>query len=106
MNMFAILLLSAVSVGIIFLQIFFSKTESKWPGLILPVISFLAALLFPLLMAVVPPEGITKNYILETVITFLLLNIPTVILLGIYFVCREKLRHKKQLDKMNIQDLH
>lgn len=75
-----------------------------WPGLILPVISFVVALLFPLNM-VMPPEGVTSSFVLEMIVSFLLANIPTVILLGIYFGCREKIRRKKQLEKMNIQDL-
>lgn len=90
--------------GTVLLQIFLSKRESKWPGLILPIISFLVALLNPLLM-VMPQEGVTGSFVLEMIITFLLGNIPTVILLGIYFGCRGKLHRKKQLEKMNIQDL-
>lgn len=34
----------------------------------------------------------------------LLYNIPTCVLLAIYFICR-RLRRKKQLNKMKIQDL-
>lgn len=98
------LLALAVLVGIVFLQIFLSKRESRLPGLILPVISFVVALLFPLNM-VMPPEGVTSSFVLEMIVSFLLANIPTVILLGIYFGCREKIRRKKQLEKMNIQDL-
>lgn len=98
------LLALAVLVGIVFLQIFLSKRESRLPGLILPVISFVVALLFPLNM-VMPPEGVTSSFVLEMIVSFLLANIPTVILLGIYFGCREKMRRKKQLEKMNIQDL-
>lgn len=37
--------------------------------------------------------------------TILISNIPTIILLGIYFACREKMELRSQLDKMNIQDL-
>ncbi|MEW9122090.1 MAG: hypothetical protein AB2421_05205 [Thermotaleaceae bacterium] len=37
--------------------------------------------------------------------TFLISNISTIILLGFYFSCREKLKIRSQLDKMNIQDL-
>ena len=39
------------------------------------------------------------------VITILVMNVPTLSLLAVYFVCREKRKKKKQLDKMNIQDL-
>jgi len=37
--------------------------------------------------------------------TFLISNIPTIVFLGIYFGCREKMKLRSQLDKMNIQDL-
>lgn len=98
------LLALAVLVGIVFLQIFLSKRESRWPGLILPVISFVVALLFPLNM-VMPPEGVTSSFIVEMIAAFLLANIPTIILLLIYFGFRGKKRRRKQLEKMNIQDL-
>ena len=38
---FRILILLLVLVGSIFLQIFLSKRESRWPGLILPGLTFL-----------------------------------------------------------------
>lgn len=79
--------------------------NAKWLGLILPAISLIFASLF-LLNMVIPPEGITSSFVLKMIITFILGNIPTVILLGIYFGCRVKERRKKQLDKMNIQDLN
>lgn len=39
------------------------------------------------------------------VLVWLLANIPTAVLLVIYFACREKKRRKKQIERMNIQDL-
>ncbi|MEG2959685.1 MAG: hypothetical protein RR828_08115, partial [Oscillospiraceae bacterium] len=36
---------------------------------------------------------------------FVLNNIPTLILLAIYFGCRKGISRKKQLEKMTIQDL-
>lgn len=91
-------------VGVILLQIFLSKRESKWAGLVLPIISFLIALLYPLMMAA-PAEGMTAGFIVQMVMAWLLANIPTAVLLAIYFGCREKKRRNKQLEKMNIQDL-
>ena len=35
----------------------------------------------------------------------LIANIPTLVLLGVYYAGREKLRRDKLLEKMNIQDL-
>lgn len=90
--------------GIVFLQIFLSKRESRWPGLILPILAFLFGLLYPLNMAV-PDGGVTVGFIFQMLLVWLLGNIPTIVLLGIYFGCREKHRRRKALDKMNIQDL-
>jgi hypothetical protein len=36
---------------------------------------------------------------------FLMSNIPTLLFLAIYFACREKRKLRKELDKMNVQDL-
>lgn len=94
----------ALLTGVIILQIYLSKRESKWPGLVFPIISFLFSLLYPLNM-VAPSEGVTVGFIVQMVIVWLLGNIPTIVLLAIYFGCREKKRRNKQLEKMNIQDL-
>ena len=93
-----------VLAGIICLQIFLSKRESKWPGLVLPILAFLFGLLYPLNM-VAPDEGITVSFIIQMLIVWIIGNIPTIILLAIYFGCRGNQRRNKQLDKMNIQDL-
>ncbi|PKM51225.1 MAG: hypothetical protein CVV02_07660 [Firmicutes bacterium HGW-Firmicutes-7] len=89
-------------VGGIILQIFLSKRESKWPGLVLPIISFIFSLIFILNIAGL--ESIIQVIALS-IITLLLTNIPTVILLAIYFSCREKIRRTSEINKMNIQDL-
>ena len=102
-SIFLIFLL-AILAGIIWLQIFLSKKENKWPGLVMPIISFLFGLLYPLNM-VVPSEGVTVGFIIEMIIVWALGNIPTFVLLAIYFRCREKSKKNKQLEKMNIQDL-
>lgn len=100
-NLIVALLLLA---GIILLQIFLSKRESKWPGLVLPIIAFLFGLLFPLNM-VAPAEGVTAGFIVQMIIVWLIGNIPTFVFLAIYFACRDKKQRNKQLEKMNIQDL-
>lgn len=93
-----------VIAGIVCLQIFLSKRESRWPGLVLPVLAFLFGLLYPLNM-IAPDEGITVSFIIQMLIAWFIGNIPTIILLAIYYGCRGKQRRNKQLDKMNIQDL-
>lgn len=91
--------------GVIVLQIFLSKRENKWPGLVLPLIAFLFGLLYPLIM-VAPSEGVTVGFIFQMILVWLLGNIPTIVLLAIYWSCRSKQRCNKQLEKMNIQDLN
>ncbi len=88
----------------ILLQIYLSKRESKWPGLVLPIMAFLFGLLFPLNMAA-PSDGVTVGLIFLMLLVWLLGNIPTIIFLAIYFGCRGKQQRNKQIDKMNIQDL-
>lgn len=81
------------------LQFWLSNRESRYPGLVLPVMSFIFAVLTALGTAMYDGDP----YVL--VIPFLLCNIPTVIHLVIYFSCREKFNRKKRMDRMNIQDL-
>ena len=95
-----------MSVGVL-LQVFLSKRESRIPGLVLPIISFAFSIVVPMLM-VVPPRA--EGFFVEMFFAFLLCNIPTAILLAIYFACRprkksEKRGAVKELDKMNVQDL-
>ena len=98
--LFTLLLLAGVAA----LQIFLSSREGKWPGLVLPILSFLFSLLYPLNM-MAPTEGISAGFVVQLLLVWLMANIPTVVLLVIYFACREKQRKKKQMDRMNIQDL-
>jgi len=97
-------LVMALLVGGIFLQIFLSKKRSKWFGLILPTITFIYSLLMVSNIAVFEAMKGGEIFMLLAS-TFLISNIPTIVLLGIYFGCREKIKLRSQLDKMNIQDL-
>ena len=96
------ILLLALLVGLPLLQIFLSKRESRWPGLILPLLSFLYSLVMALSAVAYVGGGIPWGPVLASL---LLGNIPTVILLAIYAACQEKGRKKKAVDRMNIQDL-
>lgn len=97
----SLVFLLVLLVGIVLLQIFLSKREGRWPGLILPLLTFLYSLLMAC-SAVAYNGEIPWGAILASLI---LGNIPTVILLAIYAVCREKFRKQSELDKMNIKDL-
>ena len=103
MILFLVLLL-AVCVGGVFLQIFLSKKEGALPGLILPLLSFLGSLVF-LLNLSPQRDAAAWQVFAQAAVTFLVSNIPTLVLLAICFACKEKSRRQRQLEKMNIQDL-
>lgn len=124
---------AAILVGIIALEVWLSRRKSRWPGLIMPMITFVASLLLVLgTVAFTRVGGATSELQVEDAETgaviyqeqrveqapdwtlgdtaqvgLLLLvgNIPTFVLLGAYYIGREKLRREKLLEKMNIQDL-
>jgi hypothetical protein len=91
-----------IAAGVILLQIFLSKRESKWPGLILPVIFFCISLLAAFGTVIVDD---ISPFIEIVLMAFLLCNIPTCLLLAIYFICRSMQKKRKALDKMRAQDL-
>lgn len=67
-----------------------------------PAAAVVSVSLVMALSAVAYNGGILWGPILASLI---LGNIPTVILLAIYFACREKFRKRSELDKMHINDL-
>jgi len=123
--------LLAVPVGVVFLQIYLSKQDSKWPGLILPVITFLISLMVVLGFAVFEQTRMTsvtqyfdgeewivvEETVSETgrevipgavgsvVFMFFYMNVPTAILLSIYKLTKSKYNRQKALEKMSVQDL-
>ena len=97
-----LIVLLVLVVGGILLQIFLSKRESKWPGLVLPVISFLWSLLY--LFNLMDTGSVVRNIVMA-ILTILLTNIPTLVLLAIYWAVREKRRKRSEIEKMNIDDL-
>ena len=126
------LIIAAVFVGIIALEVWLSRRKSRWPGLILPAVTLVLSLLMVLGFAAFSRGGATSEmqvidqetgeivYQEQTVeaepdwalgdaaqlgVVLLVGNIPTFVLLGTYYIGREKLRREKMLEKMNIQDL-
>lgn len=88
--------------GLVYLQFRLSKSRSRFPGLILPCITFLFSLLMLLNMMVLPS---LRTTVILSVATLLLTNIPTAVFLGIYFVCRSRIKEKSQMEQMKIKDL-
>ena len=113
-------------------EVYLAKRKSRWPGLILPAVTLVLSLLMVLGFAAFSRGGATAEmqvidqetgeivYQEQTVetepdwtlgdaaqlgVVLLVGNIPTFVLLGTYYIGREKLRREKMLEKMNIQDL-
>ena len=126
------LIIAAVFVGIIALEVWLSRRKSRWPGLIMPAITFMVSLflalgvmLFSVVGAATEVQVVDEEtgdvvYQEQTVeaeqdwtlgdaaqlgLVLLVGNIPTFVLLGAYYIGREKFRREKLLEKMNIQDL-
>ena len=97
---FLFIILITFLLAIVMLQIYLSQMENKWAGLILPTISAFSSGLLLIRMAV--SNDVSFSY--TAIVLFLI--VPPVILLSIYLVCRKKFKSKKEIDKMNIQDLH
>ncbi len=90
-------------VGVV-LQIWLSGLDSRWPGLVLPFLTFLWAVVR---IFMVRFYGLTAIQMAGMYLgNFLLKNISTLILLAVYFARRAGKRKNKMLDKMNIHDLH
>ena len=82
-------------------QAWASGLRPFWPGLVLPGLTFLYSLLM-----VLGAVAFNGEFPWGPILACLLLgNIPTIVLLAIYWAAREKLRVKDQIDKMNIDDL-
>ena len=99
---FLLVVLIVFGVGGILLEFFLSKRESKWPGLVLPVITFLW---FVLMVLNVTAMESARAAIAAAISVLIAGNIPTLILLAIYFSCRSKVKRKSEVEKMHISDL-
>ena len=76
------------------LEVFLARRESIWPGLVLMVLSYTAA-----------PDTPWNQVLGGVLAVFLVSGIPAFLLLMVFFICRSGRRRKKQLEKMNVQDL-
>jgi len=124
-----LIFLLAIPIGAIFLQIHLSKKENRWLGLILPLITFAISVIAVLGMATYTQEGQTTlleyvdGELISTIVseggireaipgaiggviyTFVIMNIPTIILLVIYKAVRNKQNRRHDVEKMSVQDL-
>lgn len=126
----AIIVMLLFLAGSIWLQFFLSKKKNKWLGLIIPLICFMFSIMIVFSLSMYTNTGITSvtetingavitdktitlqsdkpsifSMLAAVIPVFLISNIPTLIFLAIYSACREKLKLRNELDKMNVQDL-
>jgi uncharacterized membrane protein HdeD (DUF308 family) len=104
MKILPIIVLGMLLPGIKKLQVFLSKRENKWLGLILPMIGVLFSIMILINEPVIEGLSVLERNLLSIMILFVS-NIPTIVFMAIYFGCREKFKKKKGMDKMNIQDI-
>jgi len=116
-----LLVLLAFVVVVLVLQVFLSKSEGKWPGLIMPIAWVGFSMITPMRILVAGPEARSfigtingvevvhtpsmASIVGEAALMFVLLNIITCVLIAIYLGCRRKQSKERALLKMSVQDL-
>ena len=116
-----LLLLLAFAVVALVLQVFLSKSQRKWPGLIMPVLWVGFSAITPVRILVAGPDARSfigaingvevvhtpsmASIVGEAVLMFVLLNVITGILIAIYLICRRRQNKERALLKMSVQDL-
>lgn len=102
--MFRLLYSILIFAGPILLQIFLSKSAEKWPGMVLPIISFTVSLMVTMMIPVNVAENRSSS-LFYLLYMFVLFNIPTLIFVAIYRTVRKNKNSMREIQKMNIQDL-
>ena len=86
-------------------EYFLARLESPWPGRILPILSAAGSVCTSLLLLLNLVGGAPFPTLLIPLVSLVILNIPTAVFLVVCHYTRRKYVQKKNLDKMNIQDL-
>ncbi len=99
-----------VFIPLCFLQAHLSKKANKWLGLIIPFVKIFISLLFIMFAYLSMASNLDDPRSLQHPIRTILFmggifNIPTIVYLIIYFVCRSKIKQKGEIEKMQIRDL-
>ena len=100
---FVILALMAAACA---LEVFLAKRKSRWPGLVMPVLALFPAL-FVLPNLLTNALSVAENGLqaLLSLLAMLLLFVPTLVLLAVYWFCRRRRKRREDVEKMKIQDL-
>ena len=100
--MLRIILFILLMAGVVLLEMYLAHKPGRWPGLVLPIVSFLISLIYPLSITNL---GDMAGAIAQAVIVWVLANIPTAVLLAIYFAARRRVRRTREQNRMSAQDL-
>ena len=100
---FVILALMAAACA---LEVFLAKRKSRWPGLVMPVLALFPAL-FVLPNLLTNALSVAENGLqaLLSLLAMLLLFVPLLVLLAVYWFCRRRRKCREDVEKMKIQDL-
>ena len=100
-------ILILVFIGLCVLEFFLARKDRIIYGLILPIVSFGIALIITLFTLIGMTGGLS-TILAGVLLVGLLANIPTIILLIIFFIARASKKSgtgNKEIEKMNIMDL-
>ena len=106
-SILVVLLYLVIPTGLLsILQYFLARVESPWPGRVLPILSAVSSVCMALfyLFSIASGAGAARALLL-VLGSLLMMNIPTVVYCIIYRCTRKNYQAKKDMDKMNIQDL-
>jgi predicted permease len=104
LNVSSTIVLILLFVGLSLLERFLAQKGNKWLGFIIPAICFVIALIIGIGHIVIDLHA-DFAILLMDIVFVIIYNIPTFIFLIIYYFSRKKNNKRKELEKMNIQDL-
>nr|WP_312214687.1 hypothetical protein [Clostridioides sp.] len=87
--------------GVAYFQSILSSKSNKLLGLIFPLITFIGSIV----LAFMTISIINFSFIDISRFIFIMFNIPSIVLLVIYYLGRKEIERNKELDKMNLHDL-
>ncbi len=87
----------AVVAIVILLQIFLSKRQNRWVGLVLPVMGVLYSISMMVCVTIFSFDTVQQVFF-QMLLVFFVCNIPTLVLVVLYAACRSKLEGEIQDD--------
>ncbi|MFQ7241298.1 hypothetical protein [Agathobaculum sp.] len=96
----------ALMAAVCALEVFLAKRKSRWPGLVMPLLALFPAL-FVLPNLLTNALSVAENGLqaLLSLLAMLLLFVPALVLLAVYWFCRRRRKRREDVEKMKIQDL-